>query len=156
LVQGGAKILDRGHQGHGFGRAGIETECEVESSSLLGDSVDHDPSYPDGVGRLRDAPRGISKYGAAETVSLVGAVHRKAGEEDDWDGIRHVSPKPAWYGGLRYGARGQGVIARYALVFANHEGAGGTAGLVRTCAAPEPVIEGGFPRSETVEFMMFG
>jgi len=83
LVQGLAKILDRGYQGHGFGRTGIKTEGAVESSRILGDSVDHDPTNADGVGRLRYATGGIAKQGAAETASPVGAVRCQAGKEDD-------------------------------------------------------------------------
>ena len=35
LAERRAKIAERGHQGHGFGRARIEAECDIESSRIL-------------------------------------------------------------------------------------------------------------------------
>ena len=61
LAERRPKIAERGHQGHGFGRARIEAECDVESSRILWDRVDYDPPNPDGIGRLSDAPRRIAK-----------------------------------------------------------------------------------------------
>jgi len=57
---------------------------------------------------------------------------------------------------LGYGAGGQGVIAGDALAFTDYVGPGGASHLIRTRAAPKPVVQGSFARSGTVEFMMFG
>src|SRR6185503_20687008 len=73
--EGGANVLKRHHKSHRFGGTRIESQCDIEFSRIIGDSVHHDPPNPDGVGRLSGAIRRIAKHRASQATSLLTPIN---------------------------------------------------------------------------------
>ena len=149
-----AKIPETDHKRHGFSRARIEAQGDVEPSRLLGDCVDNDAPNPDGIGRLSDTARGVAKHGAPQSTSLVTEIHRQPGQDHDRDGIRHISSELTTDDRVCDSARGECVVADDAFVFTDYVGPGGATRLVRAGATSEPFVYCSFTRSKGVNLMV--
>src|SRR6202035_3936095 len=115
-----AKIPKRHHQRHDFGRARIETECDIESSRLIGDSMNNDPPNPNSVSRLSDSPGRITKHRPSQTTPLPTAIHGQPRQYHHGDRTRHISPELPGNGCLCNSTGGEYIVTNDALAFTQY------------------------------------
>ena len=142
-----AQISDRHHQRHRIEGRFIEAEAQVEGLGLFGQGMHDHAADADRVGCMDDAQRGVLEEGAAEPLPVMARRDRQAAEHDDRDRVRHVAAEaPGRQRGPRRWRPGRS--SPTTGVFADDEGARGTADLVGRRAASSQLLSEATPQSK--------
>lgn len=133
-----------------------KAEVAVEVASVTGQAINNNGSCPKLAAASHATRECVDEQVTAERPSMLGAVQRKASEQNHGHGIWHPASQARWSSLVRDCTHRQGVVADHSLVATKHIRGRSARGSGNACRLAQPTVEHINPAVEGIEIVNIG